>query len=530
MRILDKGQALLTLDDQGFLPDVLERYEASYRKPYGTILVTGPTGSGKSTTLYATLNILNERRPQHHHGRGPGRVPAARASTRCRSTRKAGLSFAAALRSILRADPDIVLVGEIRDQETATIAIEAALTGHLVLTTLHTNDAASTPLRLVEMGVEPFLVTSALDCVLAQRLARRLCDRCAEPYQPSEAELVEAGWPMDIHAGLADAVPGGRLRAVRQDRLQGPVRPPRGDLGHRGDRAAHHRAPIDRRREEDGGHAGDGPAARRRAPQGRRRADQPRRGLPGRWRSAESREEHMSIEDLLRRTVEMGASDLHLKSGRAPTVRVDGTLEALPEPPLTAADSGGDRRRADAGVAPGGVRDAGRARLRDRDRRHRRFRVNVYRQQGNVALAIRYVVPQVPTHRRARAPADRDPPRGRARRSRARHRLDRLGQEHDARVDDRAHQPHPRRARRDHRGSRRVSATIEQRCLISQREIGQDTESFRTALEDGAAPGPRRDPHRRDPRRRRRCGPRSPPPRPGTSCSRRCTPRPRPRP
>jgi type IV pilus assembly protein PilB len=195
MRILDKGQALLTLDDQGFLPDVLTRYESSYRKPYGTIMVTGPTGSGKSTTLYATLNILNNADRNIITVEDPVeyRLPGI---NQIQINAKAGLSFAAALRSILRADPDIVLVGEIRDKETATIAIEAALTGHLVLTTLHTNDAASTPLRLVEMGVEPFLVTSALDCVLAQRLARRLC-KCAEPYQPSEGELVEAGWPMD---------------------------------------------------------------------------------------------------------------------------------------------------------------------------------------------------------------------------------------------------------------------------------------------------------------------------------------------
>ena len=196
MRILDKSKALLTLDDQGFLPDVLSRYESSYSKPYGTIMVTGPTGSGKSTTLYATLNILNQvdrniitvEDPVEYRLAGINQVQIHS---------KAGLSFAAALRSILRCDPDIILVGEIRDKETATIAIEAALTGHLVLTTLHTNDAASTPQRLVEMGVEPFLVTSALSCVLAQRLARRLCSHCAEPYQPSEAELLEAGWPMD---------------------------------------------------------------------------------------------------------------------------------------------------------------------------------------------------------------------------------------------------------------------------------------------------------------------------------------------
>ncbi|MGZ6925248.1 MAG: GspE/PulE family protein, partial [Acidimicrobiia bacterium] len=201
MRILDKGQALLTLDDQGFLPDVQTRYAASYRKPYGTIMVTGPTGSGKSTTLYATLNILNsvDRNIITVEDPVEYRLPGI---NQIQINAKAGLSFAAALRSILRADPDIVLVGEIRDQETATIAIEAALTGHLVLTTLHTNDAASTPLRLVEMGVEPFLVTSALDCVVAQRLARRLCDRCKEPYQPTEAELNEAGWPAEeLEAG-----------------------------------------------------------------------------------------------------------------------------------------------------------------------------------------------------------------------------------------------------------------------------------------------------------------------------------------
>jgi len=196
MRILDKGQALLTLDDLGFLPESLSRYEASYRKPYGTILVTGPTGSGKSTTLYATLNILNvpERNlitvedPVEYRMSGISQIQI---------NTKAGMTFAAALRSILRADPDILLVGEIRDRETAVIAVEAALTGHLVLSTLHTNDAASTPLRLVEMGVEPFLVTSALDCVLAQRLARRLCDRCKEAYQPTQPELIEAGWPLE---------------------------------------------------------------------------------------------------------------------------------------------------------------------------------------------------------------------------------------------------------------------------------------------------------------------------------------------
>jgi type IV pilus assembly protein PilB len=196
MRILDKGRGLLSLDDLGFLPEVLHRYEASYKKPYGTILVTGPTGSGKSTTLYATLNLINEPHRNIITVEDPVEYRLAGINQMQINT-KAGLTFAGALRSILRSDPDVVLVGEIRDRETATIAIEASLTGHLVLSTLHTNDASSTPMRLVEMGVEPFLVVSALDCVLAQRLARRLCEHCKEPYQPTEAELIEANWPMD---------------------------------------------------------------------------------------------------------------------------------------------------------------------------------------------------------------------------------------------------------------------------------------------------------------------------------------------
>ena len=193
MRILDKSNALLRLSDLGFLPSSMERFEQSYRKPYGTILVTGPTGSGKSTTLYATLNILNEESKNIITVEDPVeyRLPGI---NQVQTNNKAGLTFAGALRSILRSDPDIVLVGEIRDKETATIAIEAALTGHLVLSTLHTNDAATTPTRLVEMGVEPFLVASALDCIVAQRLARRLCDRCKEGYRPEVGELTSAGW------------------------------------------------------------------------------------------------------------------------------------------------------------------------------------------------------------------------------------------------------------------------------------------------------------------------------------------------
>ncbi len=200
MRILDKSNALLQLTDLGFLPENMRRYEQSYRRPYGTILVTGPTGSGKSTTLYATLNIVNDESKNVITVEDPVeyRVPNI---NQVQVNVKAGLTFAAALRSILRSDPDIVLVGEIRDQETANIAIQAALTGHLVLTTLHTNDAASTPTRLIEMGVEPFLVGSALDCIVAQRLARRLCDKCKERYQPTRAELATVGWDIEAEGG-----------------------------------------------------------------------------------------------------------------------------------------------------------------------------------------------------------------------------------------------------------------------------------------------------------------------------------------
>jgi len=194
IRILDKTNALLALEDLGFLEQSYLSFAKSFKKPYGAILVTGPTGSGKSTTMYSTLNILNEvdkniitiEDPVEYRLNGVNQIQV---------NPKAGLTFASALRSILRADPDIVLIGEIRDKETATIAIEAALTGHLVLSSLHTNDAASAITRLTEMDVETFLVASAIDCVVAQRLARKLCDRCKEAYAPKESELVEAGYP-----------------------------------------------------------------------------------------------------------------------------------------------------------------------------------------------------------------------------------------------------------------------------------------------------------------------------------------------
>ena len=193
MRILDNSTASMELDELGIRERNLDIYRQSYTKPYGMILVTGPTGSGKSTTLYATLNqvsrpeinVITVEDPVEYRIPGINQVQV---------NPKAGLTFAGALRSILRSDPDVVLLGEIRDGETAQIAIEAALTGHLVLSTLHTNDAPSAITRLTEMGIEPFLVGSAVDCVIAQRLARRLCSHCKEEYTPIGPELERFGW------------------------------------------------------------------------------------------------------------------------------------------------------------------------------------------------------------------------------------------------------------------------------------------------------------------------------------------------
>jgi len=194
MRILDNSTAMLKLTDLGFMANNFTTYEQSFTKPYGMILVTGPTGSGKSTTLYATLNIVSTPDKNVITVEDPVeyRIPGI---NQVQTNVKAGLTFAAALRSILRSDPDVVLIGEIRDHETAQIAIEAALTGHLVLSTLHTNDSPSAISRLIEMGIEPFLVGSALDCVLAQRLARKLCPKCKEAYQPTEETLIHARFP-----------------------------------------------------------------------------------------------------------------------------------------------------------------------------------------------------------------------------------------------------------------------------------------------------------------------------------------------
>ena len=236
-RVLDNSNTRLGLADLGFSPGNFTRFEASYTKPYGMILVTGPTGSGKSTTLYATLNILNQQHVNVITVEDPVeyRLPGI---NQVQTNPKAGLTFASALRSILRSDPDIVLIGEIRDHETANIAVEAALTGHLVLSTLHTNDAPSAVTRLVEMGIEPFLVGSALDCVVAQRLCRSLCERCKEAYVPGAEELALVGFP--VEPGEADDLVLHRPKGCSTC----------GGTGYRGRMALHEVMPIDEQLEK----------------------------------------------------------------------------------------------------------------------------------------------------------------------------------------------------------------------------------------------------------------------------------------
>ena len=177
LRILDPSSILLDLDSLGFSPDILPDFLSLIKKPNGIILVTGPTGSGKSTTLYTTLNLLNSTEKKIMTIEDPVEY-RLKGITQVQAKPKIGLTFAAGLRSFLRQDPDIMLVGEIRDKETAEIAVQAALTGHIVLSTLHTNDAPSSVIRLIDMGIEPFLISSSVIGVIAQRLVRRICSKC----------------------------------------------------------------------------------------------------------------------------------------------------------------------------------------------------------------------------------------------------------------------------------------------------------------------------------------------------------------
>jgi general secretion pathway protein E len=192
LRLLDRSNQMLTLEDLGLSAEDLQKVRRLAKKPYGIVLATGPTGSGKSTTLYAMIlqikspekNIITIEDPPEYQVKGVSQIQV---------NPKVGLTFASGLRAILRQDPDVIMVGEIRDAETAEIAVHAALTGHLVLSTLHTNDAVSAVARLADLGIEPFLIASSLEGVIAQRLVRKICHQCKTAYKPSKEELEELG-------------------------------------------------------------------------------------------------------------------------------------------------------------------------------------------------------------------------------------------------------------------------------------------------------------------------------------------------
>ncbi len=201
MRLLDKTNMCLSLPDMGFTPEMLQRFEKLVSRPHGLILVTGPTGSGKTTTLYSALNRLASPEKNIITIEDPVEYQV-KSISQVQVNAKVGVTFASGLRSILRQDPDVVMVGEIRDRETATIAVQAALTGHLVLSTLHTNDSAGAVNRLIDMGIEPFLVASALTGVIAQRLVRRVCSRCKKSYTVTQSMLDDFGLSQMVGVGM----------------------------------------------------------------------------------------------------------------------------------------------------------------------------------------------------------------------------------------------------------------------------------------------------------------------------------------
>jgi type IV pilus assembly protein PilB len=209
MRILDPSQAMLGIDSLGYEPFQKELYQKFLAKPQGMILVTGPTGSGKTVSLYTGLNVLNREDTNISTAEDPAEINLPGVN-QVNVNPKVGLTFAAAMRAFLRQDPDVIMVGEIRDLETAEIAIKAAQTGHLVLSTLHTNDAPQTLTRLVDMGVKPYAIATSVSLIIAQRLARRLCSQCKQPMDiPEEALLKEGFTHEDVKAGLRLFAPKG---------------------------------------------------------------------------------------------------------------------------------------------------------------------------------------------------------------------------------------------------------------------------------------------------------------------------------
>ncbi|MCH7708365.1 MAG: type IV-A pilus assembly ATPase PilB [Myxococcales bacterium] len=222
MRLLDKSTLQLDMTKLGFEEDLLALFKDAIYQPYGMVLVTGPTGSGKTTTLYSALSELNRTSENVSTAEDPVEFNLT-GINQVQMHEEIGLNFAATLRSFLRQDPDIIMVGEIRDFETAEIAVKAALTGHMVLSTLHTNDAPSTVNRLLNMGIEPFLVASSVNCIVAQRLARRICEDCKEPDTDVTVEaLTKAGMAADVAKKVA-SLHGNGCRSCSDTGFKGRV-------------------------------------------------------------------------------------------------------------------------------------------------------------------------------------------------------------------------------------------------------------------------------------------------------------------
>ena len=343
LRLLDKSNLQLDMTKLGFDAEPLKWFKEAIDRPYGMVLVTGPTGSGKTTTLYSALTALNTADVNISTAEDPVEFNFA-GINQVQMHDDIGLNFAAALRSFLRQDPDIIMIGEIRDFETAEIAVKAALTGHLVLSTLHTNDAPGTVSRLLNMGIEPFLVTASLNLILAQRLAPQALPGVQEARRrPSRSRRCSTPAFRRTRSARFTPYEKAGLPRVQRPRLQGPRRGLRGHavlgrpqgagdqrrLGGRaeagGDPAGHADAADGGARQDDGrhDHAGRG--------RGRHRAGPLLKGQP---------KAVANLHQLLKAMVEKGASDLHITTGSPPQLRIDGELVPLK---TAAAVAGGDQ-------------------------------------------------------------------------------------------------------------------------------------------------------------------------------------------
>ncbi len=283
MRLLDKSKLMLDMTKLGFEQHSLERFKNAISKPYGIVLVTGPTGSGKTNTLYSAIAALNKPDTNIMTAEDPVEFNLA-GINQVQIRENIGLNFAAVLRSFLRQDPNIILVGEIRDYETAEIAVKAALTGHLVLSTLHTNDAPSTVSRMVNMGIEPFLVGTAVNLIQAQRLVRRVCSKCKVDVtaEVPAKTLIDIGFkPEEIEHLQGDEGQG--LPDLQRHGVQGPGGPVRGHGDHRGDPRPHHGRGHRGGDQEKGARGGDAHPPHERPREDQERRDH-RRGGPARDR------------------------------------------------------------------------------------------------------------------------------------------------------------------------------------------------------------------------------------------------------